>query len=240
MINLFLRSFIFWLYSTVSIVIGGVLCGLSIFLPLRMRFVFIKSFSHAYFAVLKFTCHIEYQVTGLENVANTKVAVVLCKHQSTFETFLLPVFFPTPAVVIKRELLWVPFFGWGMYAAKPISINRSDKRSAMNQILEQGKAILRAGRWVALFPEGTRIPYGQVGHYRLGGARLAVEAKVPVIPVAHDAGKVWPRRHFIKRPGIVHFVIGPPIETIGKTPEEVLAETKTWIETTIASLSTRH
>lgn len=236
MINLFIRSFLFWVYSTTTIVIYSLVCVLCAFLPLDTRHAVIRVYLRAYFAVLKALCGIDYHIEGLENIPKNHSAVILSKHQSTFETFLLPLIFHAPAVIIKKQLLWVPFFGWALRTGGPIAIDRTDKKSAMQQILDQGTAMLRAGRWVLLFPEGTRIPYGEIGHYRLGGARLAVAAGVPVIPVAHDAGKAWPRRHFIKRPGTVHMVIGKPIATENKTPEEVLALTKEWIEHTITTL----
>lgn len=238
MISLFIRSFLFWLYSTITIPLYSLICVFCAFFPLNTRHAIIRVYLKTYFSVLKTLCHIDYQITGLENIPKNQSAVILSKHQSTFETFLLPLIFHAPAVIVKRELLWIPFFGWALRTGGPIAIDRKNTKSSMMQILEQGKAMLHAGRWVLLFPEGTRIPYGKVGHYRLGGARLAVDAHVPVIPVAHDAGKVWPRRRFIKYPGTVHMVIGPAIATDGRTPEAVLADTKQWIESTIVALQT--
>lgn len=235
MVSLFIRSFIFWLYSTTTIVLYSLVCIFCFFLPLDKRHALIRAYLRAYFLVLNKVCHINYQITGLENIPNTP-AVILSKHQSTLETFLLPLIFHAPAVIVKRELFWVPFFGWALMLAGPIAINRTDKKNAVQQILDKGKAMLSSGRWVLLFPEGTRVPYGKVGHYRLGGTRLAVAAEVPVIPVAHDSGKVWPRRKFIKKPGTVHMVIGKPITSKGKTPEELLEEAKNWIEETISHL----
>jgi 1-acyl-sn-glycerol-3-phosphate acyltransferase len=136
----------------------------------------------------------------------------------------------------KRELLWLPFFGWGLAAGDPISINRSDGASAMKQIIAKGKKCLDSGRWVLVFPEGTRVAPGVAGKYRLGGARLAVASGYPVIPVALNAGHYWPRRKFIKRPGTVRVVIGPPIESKGRSAEEVLNLTRAWIEDTMARI----
>jgi 1-acyl-sn-glycerol-3-phosphate acyltransferase len=118
-------------------------------------------------------------------------------------------------------------------AAEPIAINRGNKSSAMQQVIAKGRACLEAGRWVLIFPEGTRVPYGKVGHYKLGGARLASATGFPVLPVAHNAGLVWPRRSFIKRPGTVHVVIGPLMESKGRTAEEILDSAKGWIERTM-------
>lgn len=184
----------------------------------------------AYFYMLRILCRIDCQIHGAENVPKDRPVIIMSKHQSTWETFFLPLVFHDPAIIIKKELLWVPFFGWGLATIDPISINRRKKSSAMQQIIEKGKQCLQEGRSILVFPEGTRTAYGSVGHYRLGGARLAVATGHPVLPVAHDAGRYWPRKQFIKRPGTIHLVIGPPIESKGRTAEEVLALTKNWIE----------
>jgi len=231
--NLFIRSFLFFIYSTISIVLYSLVCVASWVLPLRFRHALIRVFIRAYLHVLKTTCGISYEVEGLENIPKDRAAVVLSKHQSTWETFFLPLVFHDPAVIIKRELLWIPFFGWGLATSDPISINRKSKSSAMKQIFKKGKACLDKGRYVVIFPEGTRVPPGQAGHYRLGGPRLARETGYPIIPVAHNAGRCWPRRKFTKIPGTVRVVIGRPIESTGRTPEELLELTKSWIEETM-------
>jgi len=235
-LNLLLRSVLFFLYSTLGIAIYSLLCVVSLAIPLRYRHVIIRNFLNMTMWMLKKVCYIDYQVTGLENIPKDRVGVILSKHQSTWETFFLPLIFRDPAVIVKRELLWIPFFGWGLAASEPISINRGARSSAMQQVIKKGKECLEKGRWVLLFPEGTRTPSGMVGHYKLGGARLAVAADVPVIPVAHNAGRYWPRRKFIKRPGTIQVVVGPLIETQGRTAEEVLRLTKEWIEGTMEKI----
>ena len=205
-------------------------------LPLHIRHRFIRAYMRVYFFMLKFICHIDYKVEGMENIPSNRNGIVLSKHQSTWETFFLPLLFHDPAVIVKRELLWIPFFGWGLAASDPISIDRNNKSSAMQQVIEKGRRCLESGRWILLFPEGTRVPSGTIGHYRLGGARLAVATGYPVVPVAHNAGRFWPRRKFIKRPGTVHVVIGPLIETQGLEPEQVLELTKNWIEGTMTRI----
>ena len=232
-LNLFIRSLIFSTYSIVSITFYGFVCALTFIFPLHIRHKFIRAFLHVHIWMLRVICHVNYTIEGLEHVPTNRTGVVLSKHQSTWETFFLPLIFHDPAVILKRELLWLPFFGWGLAASDPIAINRSNRSRAMQQIIEKGKKRLQDGRWVLVFPEGTRVAPGAVGHYRLGGPRLAVAAQVPVIPVAHNAGRSWPRRKFIKQPGTIRVVIGPPIETIGRTPEEVLVLAKEWIETTM-------
>lgn len=231
--ELFIRSLIFFIFSTIAICIYSTIVVCSLFLPLRYRHAEIRACLSFHFYVLKHVCHIDYHVEGLEHIAKMKAGVVLSKHQSTWETFFLPLIFHNPAVIAKRELLWIPFFGWGLAAADPITINRSERTSAMQQIIQKGKKCLDAGRWVLVFPEGTRIPSGMVGKYKLGGARLAAASGYPVIPVAHNAGRFWPKRKFIKRPGTVRVVIGPLIDSKDKTPEEVMTLAKTWIEETM-------
>lgn len=231
--NLFLRSFIFSVYSVVTIVLYSFVCLASVFCTLRFRHTIIRKYMHVYFYMLKVICHIDYRVEGLENIPKDRVGIIMCKHQSTWETFFLPQYFHTPAPIAKRELAWVPFFGWGLALCDPIFINRNDKKSAMQQIIDKGKRCLDDGRWVMVFPEGTRIPYGKVGHYRLGGTRLAVATGYPILPIAHNAGKFWPRRKFIKQPGTITVVIGPLIEPEGRKPDELLTLTKQWIETTM-------
>jgi len=176
---------------------------------------------------------IKVRVTGMENLPQEKRAgaILLVKHQSTFETFLMPTLMPHPlAFVFKRELLYVPFFGWAMARLDMIHIDRSLRAQAFNKVVEQGKRLLQQGVWVIMFPEGTRIPRGQKGQYKSGGARLAVETGAPVIPVAVTSAKVWPRKAFIKRPGVVDVSIGPCISSAGRKPDELMREVEAWIE----------
>ena len=176
---------------------------------------------------------IKVRVTGMENLPQEKRAgaILLVKHQSTFETFYLPTLMPHPlAFVFKRELLYVPFFGWAMARLDMIHIDRSLRAQAFNKVVEQGKRLLQQGVWVIMFPEGTRIPRGQKGQYKSGGARLAVETGAPVIPVAVTSAKVWPRKAFIKRPGVVDVSIGPCISSAGRKPDELMREVEAWIE----------
>lgn len=231
--NLFFRSLAFSIFMSTGIALYSFICVLSLVLPLRIRYAMVAFWTRVNIQVLKLTCNIDYTVEGAENIPQDRAGIVLSKHQSTWETFFLPSYFREAAIIIKRELYWVPFFGWGLLAVEPIAINRSDKSSAMEQVIKKGRACLAKGRWVLLFPEGTRVAPGKVGNYRLGGARLAVATDAPIIPVAHNAGRFWPRRKFIKKPGTVRVVFGAPIETKGRTPEDVLAEVKDWIETTM-------
>ena len=178
-------------------------------------------------------CGIEVRITGMENLpeGKTSPAILLVKHQSTFETFLMPTIMPHPlAYVFKKELLYVPFFGWAIGRLDFIHIDRSLRNQAFSKVVEQGRRLLAKGIWVIMFPEGTRIARGQKGVYKSGGTRLAVETGAPVIPIAVTSAKVWPRKAFVKRPGIVDVSIGKPISSEGRQPDELMREVEAWIE----------
>lgn len=235
-IELFIRSFIFSVFSIISVCMYSLLVAFSWPLPLRYRFAEIRFFLRLYMRVLKLICHIDYKVEGLHHIPKNHRMIIFSKHQSTWETFFLPLLFHDPAIILKRELLWLPFFGWGLAMAKPIAINRTSGSTAMQQIIQKGKAYLDAGRPILVFPEGTRVGVGQVGKYKIGGARLAEATGYPVLPVAHNAGYCWPRRKFIKQPGTIKVVIGPLIESKGRTAEEILNAAKGWIEDTVSKM----
>lgn len=236
-IDLFIRSLIFFIYSIVTIVLYSFVCIAATPCTLRFRHTLIRNYMHLYFYVLKKVCRLEYRVEGMQHVPKNTNGIIMCKHSSTWETFFLPQYFHTPAALAKRELGWIPFFGWGLALSDPIFINRKDKKSAMQQIIEKGKKCLQQGRWIMIFPEGTRVPFGHAGHYKMGGARLAAATGYPILPIAHNAGWFWPKGAFIKKPGIITVVIGPLIESKDKQPEELLSLTKDWIETTMVRLS---
>jgi 1-acyl-sn-glycerol-3-phosphate acyltransferase len=176
---------------------------------------------------------IKNRVTGMENLptGETSAAVLLVKHQSTWETFSMVTLMPHPlAFVFKRELLYVPFFGWAMSRMDMIHIDRSQRAQAFNKVVAQGKRLMAKGVWVIMFPEGTRIPRGHKGIYKSGGTRLAIETGAPVIPVAVTSAKCWPRKAFIKIPGVVDISIGKPIASAGRQPDELMREVEAWIE----------
>jgi 1-acyl-sn-glycerol-3-phosphate acyltransferase len=176
---------------------------------------------------------IRYQIHGQENlpVGDTSPAILLVKHQSTYETFLMPAIMPHPlAYVFKRELLYVPFFGWAIGQLDMIHIDRSQRAKAFAKVVEQGQALLAQGVWVIMFPEGTRIPRGERGNYKSGGARLAIATGAPVIPVAVTSAKCWPRKAFLKYPGVVDVSIGQPIVSVGRDADDLTREVEQWIE----------
>jgi len=188
---------------------------------------------------LRILCDVQVRVTGMENLPQGKTSpgVLLVKHQSTLETFLMPTLMPHPlAYVFKRELIYIPFFGWAMGRMDMIHIDRRQKAQAFNKVVEQGKRLLAQGIWVIMFPEGTRIPRGQKGTYKSGGTRLAIATGAPVIPIAVSSAKCWPRKAFIKRSGLVDVSIGKPIPSEGREPDELMREVETWIEAEMRKL----
>ena len=183
-------------------------------------------------------CGLRFRVEGREHLPK-QPAIVMSKHQSSWETLAFQQIFPPQVWVLKRELLWVPFFGWGLAMTQPIAINRRSGRRAVEQIIDQGRQRLDTGRWVVVFPEGTRVSTGHRRRFGLGGAVLAAGTGYPVVPVAHNAGSFWPRRGFIKKPGTIRVVIGPAIKTHGKTPEQINREASNWIEHQMKRLEAR-
>ena len=180
-----------------------------------------------------FILGIKNRVTGMENLPNgeNSAAVLLLKHQSTWETLSMPALMPHPlAYVFKKELLYIPFFGWAMARMDMIHIDRSQRSQAFNKVVAQGKRLMSHGTWVIMFPEGTRIERGHKGVYKSGGTRLAIETGAPVIPIAVTSAKCWPRKAFVKTPGIVDFSIGKPISSVGREPDELMREVEAWIE----------
>lgn len=176
---------------------------------------------------------IEYRLQGMENLPTDpqQGVVLLVKHQSTYETFLMPAIMPRPlAYVFKKELLKVPFFGWSIGAMDMIHIDRAQGSRAFHKVVEQGKRLLDNGTWVIMFPEGTRVSRGEVGEYKTGATRLAIMTGAPVVPVAVTSAKCWPRKAFIKTPGVVDVSVGKPIASVGRKHDELMAEVQAWIE----------
>lgn len=180
-------------------------------------------------------CGLRYEVEGLERLP-TEPSVALIKHSSAYETLVQLFVFPRQCWVSKRELLWTPFFGWALATMKPIAIDRRAGRSAVDQVITQGLARLAEGIWVAVFPEGTRMPPGKTRRYGLSGTLLAQQAGCLIVPMAHNAGDYWPRRGLRKKAGTVKFVIGEPVDPAGRDARAVNEEIQAWIETRVAEL----
>jgi 1-acyl-sn-glycerol-3-phosphate acyltransferase len=181
-------------------------------------------------------CGVRARVSGMENLPDTAV-ILLPKHQSTWETFAFPTLMPKPlAYVFKRELLFIPFFGWAMSRMDMIHIDRSKRSQAWTKVADQGRKHMANGNWVIMFPEGTRAARGKKGTYKAGGTRLAVDTGRPVVPIAVNSAVCWPRKSFLIRPGVVDVSIGKPIPSVGRQPDELMAEVENWIETEMRRL----
>ena len=207
-------------------------------LPRVPRWIFISWWPRSATILARWLLGIDYEVIGRERIPAEPV-VILAKHQSTWETFAFSGIFPPHVYVLKRELLWIPFFGWGLALFSPIAIDRSNRSGAMRRTIELGKERFAQGFSIMIYPEGTRVAVGRRGTYRTGGANLATHLGAKVLPVAHNAGLVWPRNSFLKYPGKVTVIIGEPIDTAGMKPADLMRRVETWIETEVAGLVRR-
>ena len=198
-------------------------------LPRRARYRIISGWSRLVVRLARAICGIRWSVEGREHLPGDP-AVILAKHQSAWETLAFQEIFPPQVLVLKKELLWIPFFGWGLALMSPIAIDRADGRAALRDIARRGRERLAQGFWVVIFPEGTRVRVGEKRAYQQGGAWLAAQCGVPVVPVAHNAGRLWPRNAFLKRAGKVTVRIGPPIPTAGRDAKQISADAEAWIE----------
>ena len=232
---LLLRSLLFALVQVVTTVIFSLLGLLAFAIDPVTRNRFMAYWARFMIWLSRYLLGIRYRVEGLEHLPKGP-AIFMAKHQSAWETIAFQVFFPPLCFVLKRELLRIPFFGWGLAMTSPIAIDRSAGREALREIEDQGRARLASGLWVVIFPEGTRIKPGEKGKYNIGGAWLAAKTGVPVIPVAHNAGRLWPKNAFLKHPGEITVVVGPSIPSQGRKASEINAEAEAWIEARMASL----
>lgn len=229
--KLFWRAFLFYTGISLALLVFSPLSLLILPWPYRTRYRIINQWSRFVLWWLEKTCQLSYQVQGREHIPDTPV-IVMGNHQSAWEAIALTRIFPPQTWVLKRELFWVPLYGWALATLKPIAIDRKHPRRSMRQIIDVGKQRLEAGICVVIFPEGTRLAPGQVKRYGIGGALLAANTGYPVIPVAHNAGEYWPPRSFLKWPGTIQVRIGPKIVPTGKTAQEINALVEEWIEAT--------
>jgi 1-acyl-sn-glycerol-3-phosphate acyltransferase len=220
------------LYSLLQIIITPLyfLIILAAFpLPPIRRYRITSGWAHIMMFLLRLICGIRYRVIGTEHIP-AGPSIVLSKHQSAWETIAFQQIFPPQVWVLKKELLRVPFFGWGLALTSPIAIDRSSRKAALKQIVEQGKDRLKQGFWIIVFPEGTRIAPGKKGKYGIGGAWLGTHTGAPVVPVAHNAGEFWGKNSFLKLPGTITVSIGPPINPAEMEPGDLNARVESWIE----------
>lgn len=234
---LIVRSLIFSIGMWGATVVAGLLSMFIWVFPYERRYAILNFWARFNMWWLKKTCRLDYQIEGLENVPSNTPVIVLSKHQSAFETIVFQVIFPRQVWVLKKELQWLPFFGWALALMRPIAIDRSKKTSSRNQIVDQGTQALKNGSWIVIFPEGTRVPVGERGKYGIGGALLAQKSGFPVLPVAHNAGYFWKRRGFIKYPGTIKIRIGALIDPQKKSAREINGLAEEWIEKTVQTLT---
>lgn len=234
---IWLRSLIYAVFLTVTVIPYAFACLLWSPLPRGLRYRLTVGWASLALWGARAICGIRWQIQGQENLPDGP-AVILSKHQSAWETLFFPSKMPRQVCyVYKKELHFVPFFGWGLALLRMIPIDRKQGQDAFSQVLSVGRERLAEGRWPLLFPEGTRVPPGQRRRYKMGGARLAVETGVPVIPVALNAGECWPRNSFLKSPGLVTVSIGPVIESTGLDSAELNARVEAWIEAEMRRIS---
>lgn len=230
-----IRSLTFLLLQIIITPVFALLALFSFPFSRLTRYRIISQWAKMMLPLLRLVCGISYEVRGIKNIPE-EPCIVLCKHQSAWETLALQEIFPPQVWVLKRELLWLPFFGWALALTSPIAIKRSDGKGAIKQLLRLGKERLAQGFCVVIFPEGTRVPFGQRGKYKIGGAMLAASSGIPVVPVAHNAGRLWGRNAFSKHPGLITVSIGAPIKTRGLKAEEINERVEEWIENEIQQL----
>ncbi|MHB8346242.1 MAG: lysophospholipid acyltransferase family protein [Acidiferrobacterales bacterium] len=233
-----MRSLLFNILMFVTVVIFAVLSLFTAPFSALTRYRFISLWARIQIWLLKVVCRLTYQVEGNGNLPSGP-AIILAKHQSAWETLAFQCIFPPQVWVLKRELLLIPFFGWGLAMTQPIAIDRGGGARALEQIVTQGRARLGSGRWVVIFPEGTRVVPGQNRRHGIGGAVLAAETGYPVVPVAHNAGSFWPRHGFMKRPGTIRVVIGPVIESHGRSAQQIREIAEQWMRQTMTALEQR-
>jgi 1-acyl-sn-glycerol-3-phosphate acyltransferase len=232
--SLFFTAFLF-IWTFVFAIFFVIACCV---VPLRTRLKLVRFWAWVLLTTLRVTCRLDYRVEGRENLpAGNHIA--LWKHSSSWETLAMSLVFPDQTWVLKKELTWIPFVGWGILQIRSIAIDRRSGNSAVNQVIAQGRQRLAQGLWIMLFPEGTRMPVGETRRFGVSGALLAAQTGKLLVPVAHDAGYYWPRRGLLKKRGTIRVVLGAPIASIGRDPREVNAEAQAWIEETIAAMHPR-
>lgn len=233
---LIIRSLLFSTTMILATILVTVFLVIATPAPFNVRSRIARAYACFMVSAARTLCGIRYQVEGHENIPE-ETSIIFSKHQSAWETYALQLFFPSQTWVLKRELMWVPFFGWGLAVLKPIAIDRSSGRKAVKQIIKQGKKRLEEGIWITFFPEGTRVAPGHYKRWGIGGAILAEKSGYPIVPVAHNAGECWGRRQFIKKPGTIRVIIGSPFETKGLKASEINHQVEQWMTSAMATIS---
>ncbi len=226
---LYARAIAYWLIFIISTIVMTIPVLIGQLISYHHGYAVIRFWLNIHMTALRVICRVNWNISGMENLPPNP-SIVMCKHQSTFETMMLPMIIPDPVFVAKRELALVPGFGWCLALSDAVLIKRGAGRSSIRQLKELSIERFERQRCLVIFPEGTRRAPDDPPEYKIGGAVVAAETGVPVVPIAHNAGEFWPRHSFIKWPGTIDVRIGPPIETAGKAANEILDETVAWIE----------
>ncbi|MCY4655764.1 MAG: lysophospholipid acyltransferase family protein [Gammaproteobacteria bacterium] len=236
---MYLRSLVFYVgYIGSTILWGSFATMVGVFLPLRVRFNFvIPPWTGFVIWWLKVTCGIKIEVTGREYLNRERPAILFFKHQSSWDALYSTLLTRPQVTIIKKQLLWIPFFGWAFWVTKPIAIDRKQKVSSMRQMIRASAERMKAGNWITIFPEGTRGQLGEVNPFQPGGAIIASTTKTDVIVVAHNGGYCWPRGKFKKSSGTINVHISPPISTTDKTYRELNEEAEAWMRNTMAEIT---
>jgi 1-acyl-sn-glycerol-3-phosphate acyltransferase len=230
------RSLLFTTYMMASACLFGAVMGVGFWLPYRAQFAIARSWARILLWVLERLCGLKYVVEGRDRIPPGN-HIVMSNHTSAWETVAQFLIFPPQVWVLKRELLWIPFIGWGLKLLRPIAINRGEGHRAVNQVIEQGKLRLADGLWIIIFPEGTRVIAGETRKFGVSGALLAIASGRCLVPLSHNAGTFWPRRGFLKKPGTIRVVIGEPIDPAGKNPRDLNEEVRQSIEAGLARIA---
>jgi 1-acyl-sn-glycerol-3-phosphate acyltransferase len=230
-----LRSVLFYIGLGAATLVFVPVCLAIRVIPLPARFRIVSRWSAFNLWWLRVTCGLSHVVEGRENIPD-EASVILCKHQSAWETLALQLVFPPQVWVLKRELLRIPIYGWGLATMEPIAIDRAAGMKSLKFIAAEGKRWLERGVWVVIFPEGTRVPPGERRRYQPGGGLLAAESGRKIVPVAHNSGLFWPRNSLVKRPGCITMRIGPPIDGLGRSADEITRLAEDWIEAAATEL----
>jgi 1-acyl-sn-glycerol-3-phosphate acyltransferase len=225
---IYIRSILFYLGEGLSTIPFFFISMVALPMPPKVRSKMIAGWAWFVAWWLKVCCGLTHTIEGEENIPDDP-CVFASNHQSTWETITTQIFLPGLAWVLKKELFRIPVFGWGLWATRPIAIDRQERSTALEQVVKQGQQKIKQGRHVLIFPEGTRTSYGESGRYKKGAAMLAVAAKVNVVPIAHDAGKYWSKNSWWIKPGNIRCIIGPAISIEGKTDKQITTEVESWI-----------
>ena len=232
---LFLRSLLFYIGQIISTILIAPVGVIAFPLDFKKRYYLITRWAVFNLWWLKICCNVTYEILGKENIPK-KPCIVMCKHQSAFETLALQRIFIPQVWILKKELLQIPIYGWGLASMQPIAINRDSSIKSFKQIADQGCERLEKGYWVIIFPEGTRVAPNKKKKYLPGGGMLAEKSGARIVPVAHNAGRLWPRNSMIKKPGLITIKIGPVMESKNNTAKEITNNVENWIEKTVGEL----